>query len=157
MHAESQPYTLNPKPDPKQDASFTLLRSIWLDFFQLREVETISSIGVEHALVFTATGDSVTGGSVMMRHYMVRLKRLTLTRSPTRMSATWQQPVSPAPHPHPQPQLHPQPYPRPRPLPQQVKLKKSAEASGPYVELSEIGPSLDLAVRRVHLTDAPRL
>jgi len=64
-------------------------------------VETISSIGVEHALVFTATGDSVTGGSVMMRHYM-------------------------------------------------VKLKKSAEASGPYVELSEIGPSLDLAVRRVH-------
>merc|ERR1712127_1107121 len=92
---------LNPKPDPNQDASFTLLRSIWLDFFQLREVETISSIGVEHALVFTATGDSVTGGSVMMRHYL-------------------------------------------------VKLKKSAEASGPYVELSEIGPSLDLAVRRVH-------
>ena len=79
---------LNPKPDPNQDASFTLLRSIWLDFFQLREVETISSIGVEHALVFTATGDSVTGGSVMMRHYLVQLKHLTLTRSPTRTSAT---------------------------------------------------------------------
>lgn len=31
-----------------------------------------------------------------------------------------------------------------------VKLKKSAEASGPYVELTEMGPSLDLAVRRVH-------
>jgi len=85
----------------EQDASFALLRSIWLDFFQLREVDTISNIGVEHALVFTATGDSVTGGSVMMRHYI-------------------------------------------------VKLKKSAEASGPYVELIEMGPSLDLAVRRVH-------
>ena len=117
MHAESQPYTLNPKPDPKQDASFTLLRSIWLDFFQLREVETISSIGVEHALVFTATGDSVTGGSVMMRHYMVRLKRLTLTRSPTRMSATWQQPVSPAPPPPPTPTSSSTLSPTPTPTP----------------------------------------
>lgn len=85
----------------EQDASLTLLRSLWLDFFQLREVESISSIGVEHALVFTATGDSASGVRAMLRHYM-------------------------------------------------VKLKKSAEATGPYVELSEIGPSLDLTVRRVH-------
>ena len=31
-----------------------------------------------------------------------------------------------------------------------VKLKKSAEGTGPYVDLVEMGPSLDLAPRRVH-------
>jgi ribosome production factor 2 len=93
---ESKPAILFSGDAWERDASLILLRSVLLDFFQLKEVEAISSIGLEHVLVFTAAEPGV-----LLRHYL-------------------------------------------------VKLKKSAEGTGPYVDLVEMGPSLDLAPRRVH-------
>lgn len=94
---ESKPCLLFSGAAWEHDASLAALRSVLLDFFLLKEVDAISSIGVEHLIVFTAATES----TVLLRHYLVR-------------------------------------------------LKKSAEGTGPYTELVEMGPSLDLAVRRTH-------
>lgn len=72
------------------------LRSIFIDFFQLRCVDAISSIGLEHVLCFSATPSLI-----LLRHY-------------------------------------------------QIRLLKSSEGHSPYVQLTEIGPVLDLKIRRVH-------
>ena len=94
---ESKPCLLFSGAAWEHDANLVALRSVLLDFFLLKEVDAISSIGVEHLIVFTAATES----TVLLRHYLVR-------------------------------------------------LKKSAEGTGPYTELVETGPSLDLAVRRTH-------
>ncbi len=85
----------------ENDATLLPLRSLLLDWFQLEQVSTISPVGIEHALVFTAAG----GGKLLIRHYVSRLLR-------------------------------------------------SADAKLPRVELLEMGPSLDLSLRRTRHASA---
>ena len=61
----------------------------------MQVVESLSSVGLEHVLCFTAVG-----GKVLLRHYLIR-------------------------------------------------LLKSAEGRAPHVQLTEMGPSMDLCMRRV--------
>ena len=93
--AESKPCLLFEGAEWEHEPNLQALRSIFIDFFQLRCVDAISSIGVEHVLCFTTAG-----GRIYLRHYLVR-------------------------------------------------LLKSAEASSPHVKLTEMGPSLDLMIRRI--------
>ena len=93
--AESKPCLLFQGAEWDHSSSMDALRQLLVDFFNLRVVESISPLGLEHVLVFTAVAE----GRVMMRHYL-------------------------------------------------TKLLRSAEGKVPHVELEEMGPSLDLTVRR---------
>jgi len=97
--AESKPCLLFEGAEWEHSPDLQVLRSILIDFFQLRVVDAISSIGIEHVICF-----STTGSRVYLRHYLVR-------------------------------------------------LLKSAEGTSPHVQLNEMGPSLDLTLRR--LQNAP--
>jgi len=93
--AESKPCLLFEGPEWEHSPYLQALRSILIDFFQLRCVDAISSVGLEHVLCF-----STTGSRIYLRHYLIR-------------------------------------------------LLKSAEGSSPHVQLTEMGPSLDLSIRRM--------
>ena len=90
----SKPCLLFSGADWEHSLELQALRGLLIDFFHLEVVSSIASLGIEHALVFTAWQ-----GKVLLRHYVCR-------------------------------------------------LLKSAEATSPHVALTEIGPSMDLRVRR---------
>lgn len=53
------------------------LRSIFIDFFQLRCVDAISSIGIDHVLCFSAMNEKI-----FLRHYQVKLLKSLEGMSP---------------------------------------------------------------------------
>ena len=94
--AESKPCLLFSGAEWEHSAALLHLRSFLTDFFHLEVAPSISPLGIEHFLCFTAVN-----GKVLVRHYLAR-------------------------------------------------LLKSAEGTAPHVALTEMGPSLDLAIRRTH-------
>jgi ribosome production factor 2 len=92
----AKPCLLFSGADWSHTAELQHLRGLLVDFFNLEVVESISPLGIDHFLCFTAVG-----GKVLIRHYLAR-------------------------------------------------LLKSAEGTSPHVSLIEMGPSLDLSIRRTH-------
>lgn len=92
----SKPCLLFNGADWEHNPELQSVRSIFLDFFRLEQVEAISAIGIDHVIVFT-----VVGTRIYLRHYATR-------------------------------------------------LRKSAEGTSPHVGLTEMGPSVDFSIRRMH-------
>jgi len=68
--AESKPCLLFEGDEWEHSADLQAVRSIFIDFFQLRVVDTISAIGIEHVLCFSAMGSRI-----LLRHYIVQLRK----------------------------------------------------------------------------------
>ena len=92
--SEAKPCLLFSGAEWSHSAELQHLRQLLIDFFHLEVVDSLSPLGIDHFLVFTAVG-----GKVLLRHYLAR-------------------------------------------------LLKSAEGTSPHVALTEMGPSLDLRIRR---------
>ena len=101
--SESKPCLIFQGEGWEHGAELQVLRGLLVDFFQLKVVETISPLGIDRALVFTAapSGDAKASHKVLLRHYVKR-------------------------------------------------LPKGAEGVAPRIELVEMGPSIDLLLRRTH-------